>query len=122
MQTRIGGFTVEFARSDYDPAILKPYRDRLVMFGCIDPGNTPAPTVDAVKRRIAGALEHLDPTQRLLAPDCGLMTISRDACAREAQGDGAAAGTGRGSCAAELDDADARTPGQCRHAPGCAAT
>ena len=85
MQTRIAGFTVEFARSTYDPAILKPYRDRLFMFGCIDPGNTPAPTVDDVKRRIAGALEHLDPARVMLAPDCGLMTISRDARAREAR-------------------------------------
>ena len=78
MRTQISGFTVEFARSNYDPAILKPYRDRLIMFGCIDPGNTPAPTVDAVKRRIASALEHLDPRRMLSAPDCGLMTISRD--------------------------------------------
>ncbi|MEA2903120.1 MAG: 5-methyltetrahydropteroyltriglutamate--homocysteine methyltransferase [Alphaproteobacteria bacterium] len=77
MQTKIAGFTVEFARSTYDPAILRPYRDRLILFGCIDPGNTPAPTVDAVKRRVAQALEHLDPTRVLLAPDCGLMTISR---------------------------------------------
>src|SRR5262245_49971864 len=77
MDTRIAGFTVEFARSDYDPAILKPYRDRLFVFGCIDPGNTPVPSVDAVKRKIARALEHLDPSRVLLAPDCGLMTISR---------------------------------------------
>jgi 5-methyltetrahydropteroyltriglutamate--homocysteine methyltransferase len=77
MQTRIAGFTVEFARSDYDPSILKPYRERLIVFGCIDPGNTPAPSVDTVKRRVAAALEHLDPTRLLLAPDCGLMTISR---------------------------------------------
>jgi len=82
MQTRIAGFTVEFARSDYDPAILKPYGDRLFVFGCIDPGNTPAPSVDAVKRKIARALEQLDPRRVLLAPDCGLMTISR-ALARE---------------------------------------
>jgi len=77
MGTRIAGFTVEFARSDYDPAILKPYRDRLFVFGCVDPGNTPAPSVDAVKRKVARALEHLDPGRVLLAPDCGLMTISR---------------------------------------------
>jgi 5-methyltetrahydropteroyltriglutamate--homocysteine methyltransferase len=82
MQTKIAGFTVEFARSDYDPAILKPYRDRLIVFGCIDPGNTPVPGVDAVKRQVARALEHLDPQRLLLAPDCGLMTISR-ALARE---------------------------------------
>jgi 5-methyltetrahydropteroyltriglutamate--homocysteine methyltransferase len=47
------------------------------MFGCIDPGDTPAPQLDAVKRRVARALDHLDPTRLLLAPDCGLMTISR---------------------------------------------
>jgi 5-methyltetrahydropteroyltriglutamate--homocysteine methyltransferase len=82
MDTRISGFTVEFGRSDYDPAILRPYRERLFMFGCIDPGNTPAPSVDAVKRRVAAALEHLDPARVMLAPDCGLMTISR-ALARE---------------------------------------
>jgi len=77
MQTKISGFTVEFARSDYDPAILKPYRDRLFVFGCVDPGNTPVPSLDSVKRKIARALEHLDPTRVLLAPDCGLMTIPR---------------------------------------------
>ncbi len=82
MQTRIAGFTVEFARSNYDPAVLKPYRDKLIVFGCIDPGNTPAPAVDAVQHRIASALEFLDPHRMLLAPDCGLMTISR-ALARE---------------------------------------
>jgi 5-methyltetrahydropteroyltriglutamate--homocysteine methyltransferase len=77
MQTRIGGLTVEFARSDFDPAVLKVCRDRLVMFGCIDPGDTPAPRVDTVKERLRQALRHLDPQRLLLAPDCGLMTISR---------------------------------------------
>jgi 5-methyltetrahydropteroyltriglutamate--homocysteine methyltransferase len=77
LQTKIGGFTVEFARSAFDPAVLAPCRDRLVMFGCIDPGDTPAPSVDAVKRRVAQALDYLDPHRLLLAPDCGLMTISR---------------------------------------------
>src|SRR5206468_12976296 len=77
MQTNISGFTVEFARSDYDPAILKPYRDRLIVYGCIDPGNTPAPSVDTVKQRVRQALQYLDPARLILAPDCGLMTISR---------------------------------------------
>jgi 5-methyltetrahydropteroyltriglutamate--homocysteine methyltransferase len=77
METRIGGFTVEFARSDFDPAVLKPCRGRLIMFGCIDPGDTPSPSVEAVKARVRQALQHLDPHRLLLAPDCGLMTISR---------------------------------------------
>jgi len=77
MQTRIAGFTVEFARSEYDPSILKPYRDRLIVYGCIDPGNTPAPTLEDVNRKIARALDQLDPKRVLLATGCGLMTISR---------------------------------------------
>ena len=77
LQTRIGGFTVEFARSDFDPSVLKACRDRLVMFGCIDPGDTPAPAVEAVKARVCGALRYLAPERLLLAPDCGLMTVSR---------------------------------------------
>jgi 5-methyltetrahydropteroyltriglutamate--homocysteine methyltransferase len=78
MQTRISGFHVEFGRSTFDPEVLRLCGDRIVMFGCIDPGDSPAPTVDAVERRIAETLEVLDPRQVWLAPDCGLMTISRE--------------------------------------------
>jgi len=77
MQTRIGGFTVEFGRSSFDPQVLKMCGDRIVMFGCVDPGDSPAPTVEAIERRVAEALEHINPKQVWLAPDCGLMTISR---------------------------------------------
>ncbi len=77
METRIGGFTVEFGRSTFDPQVLKLCGDRIVMFGCVDPGDSPAPTVEAIERRVAQALEWLDPKQVWLAPDCGLMTISR---------------------------------------------
>src|ERR1051326_5494943 len=77
MATRIGGFTVEFGRSAFDPKVLQLCSDRIVMFGCVAPGDSPVPTVDAVERRVAEALEWLDPQQVWLAPDCGLMTISR---------------------------------------------
>jgi 5-methyltetrahydropteroyltriglutamate--homocysteine methyltransferase len=77
MQTRIGGFTVEFGRSAFDPKVLKACGDRIVMFGCVDPGDSPVPSVDAVVHRVSQALDHLDARQLWLAPDCGLMTISR---------------------------------------------
>jgi 5-methyltetrahydropteroyltriglutamate--homocysteine methyltransferase len=82
METRIAGFTVEFGRSTFDAKVLQICADRIVMFGCIDPGDSPPPTVDAVERRVGQVLEWLDPKQVWLAPDCGLMTISR-ALARE---------------------------------------
>jgi 5-methyltetrahydropteroyltriglutamate--homocysteine methyltransferase len=78
MKTGIGGFAVEFARSHYDPAILGICKGRLIMFGCVDPGDTPVPPVAAVVDRVHTALKYIEPNNLLLAPDCGLMTISRD--------------------------------------------
>ncbi|MDF2120434.1 cobalamin-independent methionine synthase II family protein [Roseiarcaceae bacterium H3SJ34-1] len=77
METRISGFNVEFGRSTFDPAVLKACRDRLVMFGCVDPGASAVPTIEQVKSRIRQALDYLDPRKLLVAPDCGLMTIDR---------------------------------------------
>ena len=76
-ETRIGGFTVEFGRSSFDPQVLKMCGDRIIMFGCVDPGDAPVPSVESIERRVGEALEHVDPRQVWLAPDCGLMTISR---------------------------------------------
>jgi 5-methyltetrahydropteroyltriglutamate--homocysteine methyltransferase len=83
MKTRIGGFALEFARSNYDPSVLSLCRDRLVMFGCVDPGDSPLPPVASVVSQVRGALKYVEPAKLLLAPDCGLMTISRElACAK----------------------------------------
>lgn len=78
METRIGGFSLEFARSGYDPALLAACRGRLVMFGCVDPGEVGPEPVDLVVERIRAALRYVDPERLLVAPDCGLVTISRE--------------------------------------------
>src|ERR1700733_7913768 len=57
MQTRISGFHVEFGRSSFDPQVLKLCGDRIVMFGCVDPGDSPAPTVTEVERRVGQTLD-----------------------------------------------------------------
>ncbi|MBI2360810.1 MAG: 5-methyltetrahydropteroyltriglutamate--homocysteine methyltransferase [Deltaproteobacteria bacterium] len=77
MKTRISGFAVEFARSNYDPSLLSACRGRLVMFGCVDPGDSPPPPVAAVVERVRTALRYVEPANLMLAPDCGLMTITR---------------------------------------------
>jgi 5-methyltetrahydropteroyltriglutamate--homocysteine methyltransferase len=48
------------------------------MFGCVDPGNTPVPPLATVVNRVRAALKYIEPNNLLLAPDCGLMTISRE--------------------------------------------
>ena len=78
MKTRIAGFGVEFARSNYDPAVLAIAKGRIVMFGCVDPSDTPVPPLAKVVDRVRTALKYIEPTNLWLAPDCGLMTISRD--------------------------------------------
>jgi 5-methyltetrahydropteroyltriglutamate--homocysteine methyltransferase len=85
MKTRISGFAVEFARSGYDPAVLAICKGRLVMFGCIDPGDSPVPPVAEVVQRARAALKHVEPENLLLAPDCGLMTISRELATAKAR-------------------------------------
>jgi len=78
MDTAIGGFSLEFTRSNYDPAILRRCEGRLIMFGSVDPGDTPADPLNVVVGRIRAALEHVDPKNLVIAPDCGLMTIGRE--------------------------------------------
>ena len=78
MKSRIGGFSLEFARSNYDPALLGVCQDRLVVFGCVDPGDTPPEPREKVVARVHAALAHVEPSRLLLAPDCGLMTINRE--------------------------------------------
>ncbi len=78
MKTRIAGFGVEFARSNYDPAVLAIAKGRIVMFGCVDPSDTPVPPLAKVVDRVRTALKYIEPTNLWLAPDCGLMTISRE--------------------------------------------
>jgi 5-methyltetrahydropteroyltriglutamate--homocysteine methyltransferase len=85
METRIGGFSLEFARSGYDPAILRGCGDRLVMYGCVDPGDSPPEQLPVVVARIREALRYVEPEQLLIAPDCGLMTISRDLARQKAE-------------------------------------
>jgi 5-methyltetrahydropteroyltriglutamate--homocysteine methyltransferase len=78
MKTRIGGFGVEFARSNYDPAVLSICEGRVVMFGCVDPGDSPVPAIANVVERVRVALKYIEPQNLWLAPDCGLMTIRRE--------------------------------------------
>jgi 5-methyltetrahydropteroyltriglutamate--homocysteine methyltransferase len=55
------------------------------MFGCVDPGDSSVPSVAAVVDRVRPALKFIDPENLLLAPDCGLMTISPQLAAAKAR-------------------------------------
>lgn len=85
METRIGGFSLEFARSGYDPALLQACGDRLIMFGCVDPGDTEPEPVELIVSRVQAALHYVEPERLLITPDCGLMTITRGLAQRKVE-------------------------------------
>jgi 5-methyltetrahydropteroyltriglutamate--homocysteine methyltransferase len=85
LDTRIGGFSVEFARSGYDSEVLRGCGDRLVMYGCVDPGDGLADSAEMVRERVRAALRYVDPARLWIAPDCGLQTISRELAQSKAQ-------------------------------------
>jgi 5-methyltetrahydropteroyltriglutamate--homocysteine methyltransferase len=76
---------VEFARSNYDPAVLTICKGRTIMFGAVDPGDTPVPAPEKTVERVKTALKYIEPKNLWLAPDCGLMTIGRDLAAAKAK-------------------------------------
>jgi 5-methyltetrahydropteroyltriglutamate--homocysteine methyltransferase len=65
--------------------VLGICKERLIMFGCIDPGDTPIPPIATVVERVQTALNYIEPKNLLLAPDCGLMTISRELATAKAR-------------------------------------
>ena len=48
------------------------------MFGAVDPSDVPVPPVESVVTRVRDALRYLEADKLLLAPDCGLMTVTRE--------------------------------------------
>jgi len=78
MKTKIAGFAVEFARSNYDTEVLSICKGRLIMFGCVDPSDSPVPPLPQVVDRVRAALKYIEPSHLWLAPDGGLMTINRE--------------------------------------------
>jgi 5-methyltetrahydropteroyltriglutamate--homocysteine methyltransferase len=84
-ETRVAGYSLEFARSDYDPAILQGCGDRLVMFGCIDPSPGSLESVELVTQRIKSALKYVEPERLMVSPDCGLMMAGRELARQKAE-------------------------------------
>jgi 5-methyltetrahydropteroyltriglutamate--homocysteine methyltransferase len=76
METKISGFSLEFARSKYPADVLRHVEGRIVMLGCIDPGDTPLEAMEDVVALATEALGYVAPENLWLAPDCGLMLVS----------------------------------------------
>jgi 5-methyltetrahydropteroyltriglutamate--homocysteine methyltransferase len=76
--TTASQISIEAAQPRLDLAVLKELK-KTVMVGVIDLGNPQIETPAQVAERIRAALKHLPPERVVVAPDCGMKYLTRDA-------------------------------------------
>jgi 5-methyltetrahydropteroyltriglutamate--homocysteine methyltransferase len=71
--------SIETAQSELDCKILESLPSKEIMLGVIDLSTHEVETVDTVVKRVQRALPHIDAERVVLAPDCGMKYIPREA-------------------------------------------
>jgi 5-methyltetrahydropteroyltriglutamate--homocysteine methyltransferase len=71
--------SVETAQSKLDCASLEPLRARAVMLGVLDLSTPEVESAGVVAARIRRALPHVDVSRLVIAPDCGMKYLPREA-------------------------------------------
>jgi 5-methyltetrahydropteroyltriglutamate--homocysteine methyltransferase len=81
-ESRLDVVSIEGAASNLDLSTLSAIGDKRVMLGVIDVGENAVESVESLVARASEALRFLPRQQLILAPDCGMLELSR-ASARE---------------------------------------
>lgn len=71
--------SIETAQSGLDLGVLRDLTDKTIILGVLDLSDPSVETAETVAGRARRALELLPPEQVVLAPDCGLKYLPRDA-------------------------------------------
>ena len=71
--------SMETGQSNLDCKVLESLADKQILLGVIDLSTEEVETVDVIKDRVRRALDYVDAERILLAPDCGMKYLSRDA-------------------------------------------
>jgi len=70
--------SIETAQSNLDTAILARLPGKKIMVGCIDLSDMAVETPQKVVERLKKALEHVEPQNVIVAPDCGMKYLPRE--------------------------------------------
>jgi 5-methyltetrahydropteroyltriglutamate--homocysteine methyltransferase len=70
--------SIETAQSHLDTRVLRELGGKQVLVGCLDLNDPTVETPEVVADRIRRALEHVEPEQVVLAPDCGMKYLPRE--------------------------------------------
>ncbi len=71
--------SIETAQSQLDCSILESLPGKEIVLGVLDLSTNEVETVDTLKQRVYRALEYVDAGRIILAPDCGMKYLTREA-------------------------------------------
>lgn len=71
--------SIETAQASLDCSILEALPGKTILLGVIDLSSNEVESVDTVVARVRRALDYVDPSRIVLAPDCGMKYLSREA-------------------------------------------
>ena len=77
--------SIESAQSGLDLSVLRELGDKTVILGVLDLGDATPESPEAVAQRVRRALEFIPPERLILAPDCGMKYLPREAAFRKLQ-------------------------------------
>jgi len=78
-QTTAQQISIEAAQPQLDLSVLQCMTGKTMMVGVLDLGTEDVETVDIVAQRIRDALRFIEASRLVLAPDCGMKYLSRQA-------------------------------------------
>jgi len=78
-QSTLDVVSIEGAQSNLDLSVLPAIGDKTVMLGVLDVGSNRVESVESLVERGRQALRYLPKEQLILAPDCGMLQLSRRA-------------------------------------------
>lgn len=71
--------SIETAQASLDCSILEALPGKTILLGVIDLSSNEVESVDTVVARVRRALDYVDPSRIVLAPDCGMKYLTREA-------------------------------------------
>ena len=78
-ESKIDQVSIEARSGALNARVLEHLGEKTVLLGCVDVSTEQIEAVDDIRRQAERALKHVHPGQLVLAPDCGLVLLSRDA-------------------------------------------
>ncbi len=82
-KTAIDVISIEGAHENLDLSILTEAGKKTVMLGVIDVGSNEVESVDSIVKRGEEALQFIPYNQLILAPDCGMIELTREAARKK---------------------------------------